>query len=185
MKTDTENADRRVSTVSSVNGQGGEIGIDSCSDLEGVRAQFEQWRLRSGRRHIPDDLWVAAIGLLDYYPVSVVSEHLRLNSARLQQQEQRLSSQPPAAARTPPALTGRSARCPVTRSKSKRTEAMGNSQPALEFLELTPQGQISPFRTPQAACSIIMERSDGSRLTLRLPPDARMIESLCASFLKQ
>ena len=47
MNTDAEPGDSRVSTVSSVDSQGAEIGretigIDRYGDLEGVRAQFEQ-----------------------------------------------------------------------------------------------------------------------------------------------
>jgi hypothetical protein len=39
---------------------------DSLSHLDAVRTQFEDWRARPGRRHIPDDLWVAATRLLDH-----------------------------------------------------------------------------------------------------------------------
>src|SRR3970040_1966687 len=59
--------------------------------LDSVRAQFDRWRsTHVGRRHIPDHLWAAAIRLLDLYPISVVSQHLRLNSSRLQHQQNKL-----------------------------------------------------------------------------------------------
>jgi len=90
MNTDTENGHSTVGRSRAEDTTRRETGSDSCNDLDAVRAQFEQWRSRPGRRHIPDDLWAAAIRLLEHYPVSVVSEHLRLNSVRLQQQEHRL-----------------------------------------------------------------------------------------------
>ena len=177
-----------------------ERGNERLGELDAVCAQFEQWRRVPGRRHIPDSLWLAAIGLLDSYPVSMVSEHLRLNSARLQQQQHKLLSLPSPpprvrSAEASPSSPASSRASTIARSKRKRTQDnIAGSQPPIEFVQLTlpdqPDQPDQPDRAfaigaTQTPCSLVIERGDGSRLALRLPPDARLIESLCSSFLKQ
>lgn len=144
-----------------------DAGNGSGSDLDVVRAQFDDWRSRHpGRRHIPDALWVAAISLLKHYPISVVSSHLRLNSARLQQQEKALSG----ASRT---------------RRKKRGTKLSAPESSVDFLQLAAQDVTVPPSVAQEACSIIIERGDGSRFTVRAPANSHIIESLCASFLRQ
>lgn len=158
-----------------------EGGIDSSNDLDAVRAQFEDWRSRPGRRHIPDDLWLAAIRLLDYYPVSVVSEHLRLNSARLQQQQNKLLSLPSPLPSVPSTHATRRAPSTLRRARRKPTDdKLSNPQPSIQFLQLTTDPS-----TAQTECSIIIERGDGSRLSLRLPAERPIIEAISANFLRQ
>jgi len=55
------------------------------SPLESVRYQFETWRetRKSSRELIPEDLWTAAVGLRNQYPISHISKSLRLNHTDL------------------------------------------------------------------------------------------------------
>jgi hypothetical protein len=55
------------------------------SPLESVRYQFERWResRKEPREAIPEDLWAAAVGLRNQYPISHISKSLRLNHTDL------------------------------------------------------------------------------------------------------
>ncbi len=50
--------------------------------LSEVEKQSESWRSKPHGRLIPEELWNAAVGLLDRYTPSAICRHLRLNSAR-------------------------------------------------------------------------------------------------------
>lgn len=145
-------------------------GSGALSDLDLVQAQFDDWRSsRVGRPHIPDSLWAAAIGLLDQYPISMVSERLRLNLTRLQQRRD-----------------GDVSRASGGKRKNKRRGGQRSAaQPAADFLQLATPNATLPPGMAQASYSIIIERVDGSRLTLRLPADRQALQSLCTSFLGQ
>ena len=52
------------------------------AELSEVEKQFESWRSKPHGRLIPEELWNAAVGLLDRYTPSAICRHLRLNSAR-------------------------------------------------------------------------------------------------------
>lgn len=156
---------------------------DSRSDLELVRAQFDEWRSRNGgRRHIPESLWAAAISLLERYPISLVSQRLRLNSARLRQEVKR--QRRASTGRGKSRITRRKQR--VTQRRQRATGARrvrGAAQSPVEFLQLSPTTGAGPDTVADVGCSIIVERVDGSRLTLRMPANLRIIESLWADFL--
>ena len=54
-------------------------------ELEEVVRQFEAWRAKPHGRLIPEELWKAALGLLDRYAPSTICRHLRLNAGRFKQ----------------------------------------------------------------------------------------------------
>lgn len=54
-------------------------------DFDGVLAEFEMWRAKPRGRLIPDELWKAAVGLLDRYSSSAICRHLGLNPGRFKQ----------------------------------------------------------------------------------------------------
>lgn len=54
-------------------------------ELEDVVRQFEAWRAKPHGRLIPEELWKAALGLLDRYAPSTICRHLRMSPARLKQ----------------------------------------------------------------------------------------------------
>lgn len=54
-------------------------------ELEEVVEKFESWRAKRQGRLIPDELWKAALSLLDRYSPSTICRHLRLNSKRFKQ----------------------------------------------------------------------------------------------------
>jgi hypothetical protein len=147
-------------------------------DLNQVRSEFEAWRAaRTGREPTPKKLWLAAVKLLDYYPIKIVCRELRLNPTRLQKYRQGLSEVQP------------------TESKNRKKE---------QFLELSPNSLISAkskdtqslpsHQTEQASeaivgagdqvCRLVLEKKDSSRLTISLPLDWSRIEALCANLLR-
>ncbi len=54
-------------------------------ELEEVVRQFETWRSKRDGRLIPEELWKAALSLLDRYAPSTICRHLRLNAGRFKQ----------------------------------------------------------------------------------------------------
>lgn len=54
-------------------------------ELEEVVRQFETWRSKRHSRLIPDELWKAALSLLDRYAPSTICRHLRLDAGRFKQ----------------------------------------------------------------------------------------------------
>lgn len=127
------------------------------ADLLELKTQFEAWRqTRKARDPIPQELRQAAIKLLDHYAASTICRACRLHPRTLQ------TSFMPKSAR---------AAAPVKPAKKERT-----------FFQLP-----VPSPPPRIAteCRLVIERSDGSRLTLSLlSPDAATLTTLCSDFLR-
>jgi hypothetical protein len=117
--------------------------------LSRIRAEFDQWRAgRSGRGRIPDRLWRLAVSLLDSFSTAVVCKELRLSAGDLRKHRQALDTKTPAPKTAVPSFV------------------------ELRAVDLTP---TSPKRTPGVAAPAppvraVIERGDGSRLTLDLAP---------------
>lgn len=89
-------------------------------DLEAVVGKFAQWRRNRRRRPIPEDLWAAAIGLLDTHGVSEVCRALGVNHSRFNEVRARRSKE----------ADRRAARCDVA-ARSRRPEGVARrSAPA-------------------------------------------------------
>src|SRR4029450_5972226 len=114
------------------------------------RAEFDLWRAgRSGRGRIPDRLWRSALSLLDLHAPATVCKELRLSASELKKRRQALGRKGDATTTAPAFIE-------------------------LRAVDLT---QKSPRRAPDAqapAASVraVLERADGSRLTLELPATA-------------
>ena len=129
------------------------------TDLERVRDAFVSWRATRTRQTapIPESLRQAALALLDRYPMAEVCLQLGLRSSRLKH------------------FLNKSA------SSSKPTSL---AQPT--FIQLAP-GSLAPINSPHpspaAACRLVLERPDGSRLSLTIPcSDWSQLDSLCRDF---
>ncbi len=136
-------------------------------DLAKLQARFEHWRnTRTTRSPIPKDLLQAARALLDHYSVSMVCRVCRLHPASLHK-------------RTKPASTSSKPDKPVHKSASTSQTAFYCLPPAISL-------QQSPVSTPAAEnCRLVLERSDGARMTLILPSlDATALSTLCSNFLR-
>lgn len=135
-------------------------------DLAKLQARFEHWRnTRKTRSPIPEDLLQAARDLLDRYSVSMVCHVCRLHPTSLHK-------------RTGPASTSSKPAKPIHKS-------VGTSQP--DFYCLPPVASLPqppvPISTPD--CRLVLERSDGARMTLVLPSlDTTALYNLCSNFLR-
>lgn len=156
-------------------------------ELEKVREEFEAYRGGSvGRRDLPEELWMKAVGLLERYPASTVCRELRLNSQRLN--SKRSSGQG----------TGS-----VERHGGGQRKRSRGSRSTPDFLELS-AGQIATAggrrgseiergsgqygacdELTNSSWTITIERADGTRLTARLPGNWAGIEALCTRFLTE
>lgn len=134
--------------------------MTTTPSLEQTRAAFEAWR--SQRSHptarIPDALRQAAVSLLDRYSIAEVCAALELRSTRLRKLQGELSA-----------------------SGSQPSSA----SPA--FVELPAAGFPLPAlsRSPEPACRLVLDRPDGSRLSLSIPAaDLHHFDALLASLLR-
>lgn len=136
------------------------------ADLQQVKSKFENFRAaRTGKERLPENLWAAAVALLDHYPFKTVWRELRIKPDYLRKRAESAKGKLP------------------TQSVQKKPNFL-----ALTGHELTAIRNASETAalslTQVAACRIAIERCDGSRLTLNLPTDWSRIEQLCADFLR-
>jgi hypothetical protein len=134
-------------------------------DLDSIGAEFESWRAqRKGRERIPEQLWAAAISLLDYYTVNKVSRALKLNSEQLQKRSKSNGN------------------LVKQRRKSKGAFLQVQAGDLVKTLPLS--NSIELPTTNEQTCRIVFERADGSRLSLSLPVELNLIQSICNGFIK-
>ena len=128
-------------------------------DLADLKAQFDSWRqTRTSRAPIPDHLRQAARSLLDRYPAATICRTLRLNPRSLK-----------------PSSTANSA---VASDTASSGQAFFNLSHSAQRLSSSPPAHSTN------SCRLMLERADGSRLTLSLPElDLLSISTVCANFL--
>jgi hypothetical protein len=134
-------------------------------DFEQIKRAFENFRAgRTGKERLPENLWAQAITLLEHYPFRVVCRELRLKPDYLRRRAAAKGVSVAAKKPKPQFLT-------LTSSELK---AIKNNA-GVALASATDSGK---------ECRLIIERNDGSRLTLNLPIDWPHIEVLCGNFLK-
>ncbi len=130
------------------------------ADLLKLKARLEAWRStrKYARQPIPDEFRQAASEMTRRYSPSLVRRVLKLDPWRLK----KFDTKKPASARKPP----------QTAFFTLPTEAAFQQPPS----SAPPQA---------AACRLLIERPDGSRLTLTMPSlDLASTMRLCADFLR-
>jgi len=136
------------------------------ADLAKLQQQFEHWRsTRTTRSPIPEDLLQAARTLLNRYSTSMVCRACRLH---------------PDSLRKPATVNSRTVR---TDKAASRPAAITSP----DFYSLPPAAPLPEPLVPatDSACRLMLERPDGARLTLTIPPlDAVSLSSLCSGFLR-
>lgn len=133
----------------------------SFDKLSNVRAAFSSWRNQSNRkRQIPKELWLQAISLLDQYPISRVATELRLNQARLREQQAVFKEQRP-----------------VKNHSYEQPSFIKVNQ----FLPLP----LTSSQTDSSQLQFQIERVDGARLTLSLNSSHKeMVQVLLTTFIR-
>ena len=143
------------------------MSADPKLDLDEIKTAFENFRSGRVGKHkprLPENLWAAAIGLLDHYPFDVVWRELRLKPDYLRKRAKSVKGSPTQPVEKKPnflALTPRDLRA-IKNGTNKNVTSLSAT----------------------AECRLVIERVDGSRLTLNLPVDWSRIEALYASFLR-
>lgn len=137
------------------------------SDLQQVKSQFENFRARrTGKERLPENLWAAAVALLDHYPFKVVWRELRLKPEYLKRHAGLAKD-----------------RAAPTREKSPTFLALTTGE--LRAIKNGTNKKIAALSVNHGVeCRLVIERVDGSRLLLNLPVEWSCIEALCASFLR-
>jgi hypothetical protein len=136
------------------------------AELAKLQSRFEHWRsTRTTRSPIPEDLLQAARALLNRYSASMVCRACRLHPNSLRK---------PAAALARSAPTDKA----LSKSAALTLPAFYSLSPAASLLE-------SPVPAVNADCRLVLERPDGTRLTLTVPQlDAAWLSNLCSDFLR-
>jgi hypothetical protein len=135
-------------------------------DLAEIKAAFENFRrtrTNNEKPRLPEQLWAAAVNLLEHYPFKVVVRELRLKPDYLRKRA---------------AAAKGSAAPPV-----KKANFLAVTAHQLKAIKDNPDKDVTPH-SAMAECRLVIERKDGSRLTLNLSADWPRIESLCANFLR-
>jgi hypothetical protein len=145
-------------------------------DLQQVKTIFESFRsgrLGKQKPRLPENLWAAAVGLLDHYSFDVVRRELRLKPDYLRKRAEAAKGGPTQSVQKKPGflkLTGHELTA-IKNGVSKNVAVLSPNQ-------------------ARAECRLVIERSDGSRLLLNLPVDGfsqtdwPRIEGLFSSFLR-
>lgn len=131
------------------------------ADLLKLKARLEAWRStrKYARQPIPDEFRQAASEMTRRYSPSLVRRILKLDPWRLK----KFDTKKP------------------TRARKAPQAAFFTLPPEAAFQE--PPSQAPPQTA--AACRLLIERPDGSRLTLTLPSlDLLSLHRLCADFLR-
>ncbi|MEW6738260.1 MAG: hypothetical protein AB1489_43705 [Acidobacteriota bacterium] len=105
---------------------------------------------------IPEKLWESAIELLDYYPFHKVRNELNLNTKQIQQRAE-ASGKP---------LKQRRYKTALPHSKTKGAFLELSASALTNTQLLSNNGEMA---NGEKLCRIVMQRVDGSRLTLSLP----------------
>jgi hypothetical protein len=136
------------------------------ADLAKLQQQFEHWRsTRSTRSPIPEDLLQAARALLGHHSTSLVCRACRLH---------------PSSLRKPATVNSRTA--PTEKAASQSAAVAAPVFFSLPSTGALPEPLVS---ATDSACRLMIERPDGARLTLTIPPlDAASLSSLCSGFLR-
>ena len=142
------------------------------ADLEEVKQAFENFRAgrsERGKGRLPQHLWAAAVELLEHYPFNQVWQELRLKPEYLKRHAHQAKDK-------------------STPSVKKRAKFLTISASQLATINNDQNGNNNNI-TAQAAhqareCRLVIERVDGSRLTLNLACQLSDIEALCSSFLR-
>ena len=128
---------------------------DSSLELIKDKKHFDAWRSQGpNRRAVPEWLWKLAVSLIPRYGLNRVSREFRLNYTKLKEKAQQF---------------GRALQKPESIAPS--------------FVEVAfPEGTLG-FPHPAARVRLMLERTDGSRLSLEGDrPDPGFLEQVIRSF---
>jgi hypothetical protein len=133
----------------------------SFDKLSEARKAFDSWRTtRSGKSHIPDNLWQMAVQLLDSYPISHIVRELRLNQTQLRKRQRAILQ------------------TQLVKNNVKQKTLF------LELNQFLPASQASSD-ADSSTLELLIERKDGARLTLSLnSSQAEMIQNLVTAFIQ-
>jgi hypothetical protein len=134
-------------------------------NLSEVKIIFEKFRVsRKGKEHLPESLWATAVALLAHYPFSVVRRELKLKADYLRKR----------------AAMGGQPSAPAVKRKKSFLAITGQQLTAMNNVAAHNTSDIVARAANQ--CCLVLERSDGNRLTITMPIDWPGIQSVCSNF---
>ena len=147
-------------------------------NLDSVKVELDTWRSQQkGAKRIPEHLWDKALKLLKTYSPSQLNRALGLDYSRLKKHF--LSSSPHSRQTSKPKATFLEVKAHHFSSTAKVSPPPSINQTQGDKLS---NSIILSQANP--SCRILIERSDGSRLTIDLPIDWPKIEAFCHGFLR-
>lgn len=164
------------------------MGTRDGSDLAEVRERFDAWRRQRLSRRIPDDLWRDAIALRANHSVTEICESLSLNSCRFSRKQAELEASSRAPKEPKAGVVGTAQAERAGTGPNGRLSNRARSHPSVpvidpRFVEVAPIRPVDEFDTPteaRAGVRLVVEKSDGARLTVEMPAvDAATLRELC------
>ena len=153
-------------------------------ELEEVVRQFETWRKKRQGRLIPDELWKAALSLLDRYAPSTICRHLRLDAGRFKQKREARGV----------VKGSRTVSRGGSGSRRKRRNVTTHPVKALAprskgFVELPSVGvdigsglsaaMLREFEGGPAGCRLSLESAAGTLTFATVGQESRLVEAVC------
>ena len=145
---------------------------NSKPELQDVKTIFESFRAgRTGKERLPENLWAAAVELLDHYPFREVWRELRVKPEYLKRRAELAKGRPTQ---------------PVEKKIEKKKKFLALTACELTAINNGGKKNVADPLPTQAIdeCRLVIERVDGSRLTVNVPIDWSRIEAMCSSFLR-
>ena len=157
-------------------------------ELEEVVSQFETWRSKRDGRLIPEELWKAALSLLDRYAPSTICRHLRLNAERFKQIREARGC----------VKGNRTVGRGGSGSPRKRRNVTARPEKALThrsngFVELPPVGVdigsglsaavLRELEGGRAGCRVSLESAAGRLTFATVGQERRLVEAVCRLLL--
>ena len=145
-------------------------------DLATARAELKVWRAnRKGKERIPEKYWEAAVALLEHYPFHKVRKELNLNTTQLKKRVEAKGIT------TTQRQTQKHNAAPHSRSSNQAFLKVS----ACDLINSLPSANTDQLpKAIEQTCRIVFERADGSRLSLSLPVELNLIQSICDGFIK-
>jgi hypothetical protein len=137
-------------------------------ELDGVVAKFEGWRAKRQGRAIPDDLWDAAIQVLDGHTATTICRALGLNPSRFKQMRE--------------ARGVRVVRAARRRSATTVAPPAGNGFVELAAPRLGLLGGLAPRAEPAyggTGCRLTLESAAGTLQVVSAAPGSALVEAVC------
>ena len=147
-------------------------------NLERVKVELDTWRSQQkGAKRIPEHLWDKALKLLKTHSPSQLNRELGLDYSRLKKHYLSSISTSGKSSKPKPMFL-------EVKAKHISSTAKVSTSPSISQMQGDDLSNSIILSQANQSCRILIERNDGSRLTIDLAIDWPKIEAICRDFLR-